>query len=401
MSWKSSPLSFKILKECDVSKARTSLLALPHHTVETPVFMPVGTKGSLKGLLPDQLEAMDCQIMLGNTYHLGTNPGPELLEKAGGLHKFIGWERALLTDSGGFQMVSLLKFAEIVEEGVTFESPYDSSKKITLTPEESIRIQNAIGADIAMQLDDVVPVLTTGPRVEEAMNRTVRWLDRCLAAHKRPDDQNIFPIVQGGLNEDLRTQCVEHLTKREVNGFAVGGLSGGEAKDDFWRVVNHCSDRLPTDKPRYCMGVGFAADLVVCVALGIDMFDCVYPTRTARFGCGLVDTGQINLKHKKYAFDFTPIQDDCGCSTCKRYTKAYLHTIVTQETVACHLITVHNIFYQLRLMRNMREAIKEQRFPEFVKDFMAKMFASSEVPKWIRDALRAVNIPLEDTQSPE
>uniref|UniRef100_A0A0A9XKY3 Queuine tRNA-ribosyltransferase catalytic subunit 1 n=1 Tax=Lygus hesperus TaxID=30085 RepID=A0A0A9XKY3_LYGHE len=387
-------LTFKILAECRSSKARTSLMTLRHHVVETPVFMPVGTKASLKGLLPDQLEAMDCQIMLGNTYHLGTNPGPELLIKAGGLHKFIGWNRALLTDSGGFQMVSLLKFAEIVEEGVTFESPYNGSK-LLLTPEESIKIQNAIGADIIMQLDDVVSVLTTGPRVEEAMNRTVRWVDRCLSAHGRPEEQSIFPIVQGGLDEKLRRECVKQLIQRQVNGFAVGGLSGGEAKDDFWRVVNLCSGLLPRDKPRYCMGVGFAADLVVCVALGIDMFDCVFPTRTARFGCGLVETGQINLKQKKYAFDFRPVQEDCECSTCKRYTRAYLHTIVTLETVACHLLSVHNVFYQLRLMRDMRESIKIQQFPQFVRKFMKNMFVDTEVPKWIREALDAVNINLD------
>nr|BAN21245.1 tRNA-guanine transglycosylase [Riptortus pedestris] len=386
-----SALTFKVLAECSESKARAGLMILPHSPVETPVFMPVGTKGTLKGLLPDQLEAMDCQIILGNTYHLGNKPGSELLKTAGGLHKFMGWNRALLTDSGGFQMVSLLSLAEITEEGVLFQSPYDASKCL-LTPEHSIEIQNAIGADIMMQLDDVVSTLTTGPRVEEAMERTIRWLDRCIQAHKRDDEQSIFPIVQGGLDKDLRKKCVSELVKRNVRGFAVGGLSGGEAKDDFWRVVNLCTDLLPRDKPRYCMGVGFAADLVVCVALGVDMFDCVFPTRTARFGCGLVDTGQINLKQKKYQQDYSPIQDDCECSTCKTYTRAYIHSIATIETVACNLLSVHNVYYQLKLMKNIRDSIKEQQFPNFVKNFMKKMFEGREIPIWIKDALGSVNI---------
>nr|CAD7257307.1 unnamed protein product [Timema shepardi]CAD7568065.1 unnamed protein product [Timema californicum] len=273
-------LSFKILAKCNKSKARASVMTLPHHEVNTPVFMPVGTQGTLKGLLPDQLENLNCQIILGNTYHLGTRPGAALIKKAGGLHKFMSWKRALLTDSGGFQMVSLLKLAEITEKGVKFQSPYNGSE-VMLTPEHSIEIQNNIGADIVMQLDDVVRTTITGPRVEEAMHRTTRWLDRCLKAHKNPETQNIFPIVQGGLNFELRTQSALQLTKREVNGFAIGGLSGGESKDDFWKMVHLSTDILPEQKPRYLMGVGFAADLVVCCALGVDMFDCVFPTRTA------------------------------------------------------------------------------------------------------------------------
>ncbi|KAL1124076.1 hypothetical protein AAG570_001846 [Ranatra chinensis] len=366
---------------------------LAHGEVATPVFMPVGTQGTLKGLLPDQLETLGCEIILGNTYHLGNRPGPELLKKAGGLHKFMGWNRSLLTDSGGFQMVSLLKLAEITEEGVKFKSPYNESECL-LTPERSIEIQNAIGADIIMQLDDVVSSLTTGVRVEEAMNRTARWLDRCLAAHKRPTEQSVFPIVQGGLDPKLREECVRQLTQRDVNGFAIGGLSGGEEKDKFWKMVDICCKLLPEEKPRYCMGVGFAADLVVCVALGVDMFDCVFPTRTARFGCGLVDTGQINLKSKRYANDFTPIQEDCDCSTCKHYTRAYIHSITSSETVACHLLSVHNISYQMRLMKSMRQSIIDGKFPEFVKNFMTTMFPERDIPKWITDALAAVNIKI-------
>ncbi|XP_039279752.1 queuine tRNA-ribosyltransferase catalytic subunit isoform X2 [Nilaparvata lugens] len=333
-------LKFNILKECSVSKARTSFMVLPHYTVTTPVFMPVGTQGTLKGLLPEQLEALDCHIILGNTYHLGTRPGPELIRKAGGLHKFMGWNRALLTDSGGFQMVSLLSLAEITEEGVKFESPYGGSHCM-LSPENSIHIQNAIGADIIMQLDDVVKTTTTGPRVEEAMER------------------------------------------------------GGEAKSSFWRIVNLCTDYLPKDKPRYLMGVGFASDLVVCVALGIDMFDCVFPTRTARFGCGLTESGQINLKKQTYQCDYRPIEEHCDCSTCQRYTRAYLHSIVTVDTVACHLLTVHNISFQMRLMKSIQKSIEEDKFPEFVRNFMRKCFVEKEYPEWIVEALSAVNIHLD------
>nr|XP_018918238.1 PREDICTED: queuine tRNA-ribosyltransferase catalytic subunit [Bemisia tabaci] len=389
-----SALSFEVLAKCGTSKARTSLMTLPHYTVETPMFMPVGTKGTMKGLLPDQLKTLDCQIILGNTYHLGLQPGSELLEKVGGLHNFMGWDRALLTDSGGFQMVSLLKFAEITEEGVKFQSP-NGDKECMLTPERSIEIQNAIGADIIMQLDDVVPTLEKGQRVVEASERTIRWLDRCLVAHKRPKEQSIFPIVQGSLIPNLRIKNAEELVKRNTNGYAIGGLSGGEAKDDFWKIVKLSADHLPEDKPRYCMGVGWAVDLVICCALGVDLFDCVFPTRTARFGCGLVKSGQINLRQKAFEFDMEPIDPECDCSTCKTYTRAYIHSIISAETVACHLLSVHNLAFQMHLMRSIRESIKQNRFPEFVKDFMRINYPDGQFPLWIVESLSSVNITLD------
>ncbi|XP_043469195.1 queuine tRNA-ribosyltransferase catalytic subunit [Leptopilina heterotoma] len=388
-----SPLIFDLIAECNTSKARTGVMTLIHSIVDTPVFMPVGTQGTLKGLLPQQLENLNCQIMLSNTYHLGTRPGPEILKKAGGLHKFMGWNRGLLTDSGGFQMVSLLKLARITEEGVNFKSPYNDTECM-LTPEHSIEIQNAIGADIIMQLDDVVSTLTTGPRVEEAMNRTIRWIDRCLSAHQKPEEQSIFPIVQGGLNTELRTKCAQQLIERKVNGYAIGGLSGGESKDEFWKMVHLSTDILPKNKPRYLMGVGFAVDLVVCCALGVDMFDCVFPTRTARFGCALVRHGQLNLKQEQYKYDKRPIDEKCNCSTCKEYTRAYLYQIATVETVACHLLTVHNIAFQLNLMKDIRESIKAQTFPEFVQDFMSIVYPDKTYPTWVLEALEAVNIHL-------
>jgi len=392
----SPALTFNILAECGTTKARTGLMKLPHYTVELPMFMPVGTQGTMKGLLPDQVKDAGAQIILGNTYHLGMRPGTELLDQFSGLHNFMKWDRALLTDSGGFQMVSLLELAEITEDGVKFKSPYDGAE-IMLTPEKSIEFQNSIGADIMMQLDDVVNVTETEyERFKTATYRTTRWLDRCIAANKNPNTQNLFPIIQGGLFPDLRKVSLEQLIARDAPGYAIGGLSGGEDKDKFWPTVHLCTDHLPRNKPRYCMGVGFAVDLVVCVALGVDMFDCVFPTRTARFGCALVDNGQLNLRQKEFAQDFSPIDENCDCSTCKNYTRAYLNTIVTKETVACHLLSIHNISYLLRLMSTMRESIKKGDFVEFVQNFMAKYYKGKEYPQWIIDSLSAVKINLKN-----
>ncbi|XP_044748303.1 queuine tRNA-ribosyltransferase catalytic subunit [Coccinella septempunctata] len=394
MSGKSKPLLFTVLSECKTSRARVSRMELPHGPVDTPVFMPVGTQGTLKGILPEQLEKLNLQILLANTYHLGTKPGVDILKKAGGLHKFMNWNRNLLTDSGGFQMVSLLKLAEITEEGVKFQSLNEQKAEVMLTPEHSIEIQNTIGADIMMQLDDVVK--TTNPdkeRIKLSVERTTRWLDRCLKAHKR-EDQSLFPIVQGTLYEDLREQSAKDLIQRDVHGYAIGGLSGGESKDDFWRMVLLSTNLLPKNKPRYLMGVGFATDLVVCCALGVDMFDCVFPTRTARFGCALVMNGQINLRISKYKNDYNPIDPDCECDTCKRYTRAYLHCIVTNIPVACHLVTIHNVHFQLRLMKGIRDSITSGTFPEFVADFMLKNYPDKNYPTWIKESLGAVNISL-------
>ncbi|KAL4715144.1 hypothetical protein ACJJTC_012191 [Scirpophaga incertulas] len=392
MAFKTPSLSFFVQAECKTTRARSGVMKLPHYSVKTPVFMPVGTQGTMKGLLPEQLEDLDCEIILGNTYHLGNRPGTDVLEKAGGLHKFMSWKRALLTDSGGFQMVSLLKLAEITEEGVKFKSPYDNSE-IMLTPEKSIEIQNCIGADIIMQLDDVVQTTYQDyNRIKEATERTSRWLDRCLKAHKRPSEQNIFPIVQGLLNGELREKSArEHMTKN-VNGFAIGGLSGGESKDEFWPMVHLSTGVLDKYRPRYLMGVGMAIDLVVCVALGVDMFDCVFPTRTARFGCALTSKGQLNLKQKKYSMDLNPIDKDCNCSTCKTYTRAYLHCIVTMETVACHLLSVHNIAFQMRLMQKMRENIENGTFPEFVHNFVNELYSNGNIPCWVINSLKSVGI---------
>uniref|UniRef100_A0A1A7WFY7 Queuine tRNA-ribosyltransferase catalytic subunit 1 n=2 Tax=Iconisemion striatum TaxID=60296 RepID=A0A1A7WFY7_9TELE len=390
-----SPLALRIVAECPVTKARACDLVLPHCTVSTPVFMPVGTQGTLKGITADQLESLGCQICLGNTYHLGMRPGPDLIDRANGLHGFMNWKGNLLTDSGGFQMVSLVELSEVTEEGVKFKSPYDG-KEILLSPEKSINIQNSLGSDIMMQLDDVVSSTVKGPRVEEAMHRSIRWLDRCIAANKNPDRQNLFAIIQGGLDAQLRMVCLNEMTQRDVPGFAIGGLSGGEEKDDFWRMVTLSTDHLPREKPRYLMGVGYAVDLVVCVALGCDMFDCVFPTRTARFGSALVPWGSLQVKQKQYAKDFQPIDPDCQCPTCKRHSRAYLHALFKSDTAAMHHVTIHNISYQLTLMRSVRRSIVEGRFPEFIRTFMKRMFPSrDQYPSWAVEALASINVVLD------
>ncbi|NXY53642.1 TGT ribosyltransferase, partial [Callaeas wilsoni] len=409
----------RVVAECGRSRARAGELRLPHGNVPCPVFMPVGTRGTAKGLTAAQLAALGCRICLGNTFHLGTRPGSELVRRSGGLHGFMDWPHNLLTDSGGFQMVSLVELSEVSEEGVRFRPPH-GGEEILLSPEKSMEIQNALGADIVMQLDDVVSSTTTGPRVEEAMHRSVRWLDRCVAAHARPEQQLLFAIVQGGLDPELRLQCIQAMTQRDVPGFAIGGLSGGEDKAQFWRTVKFSAEHLPRDKPRYLMGVGYATDLVVCVALGCDMFDCVFPTRTARFGSALVPWGSLQLKNHQFAKDFQPIDADCGCSTCQRsvgalggvsgcpgwgrppnflpsrYSRAYLHALLRSNTAALHLLTLHNVAYQMKLMGSIRESILRQRFPEFVREFMDTMYGGrGGPPPWAREALESVGITLD------
>lgn len=377
-------------------KARASTLYLPHHSALTPMFMPVGTQGTVKGLEATQLleASVDAQVVLGNTYHLALRPGGSIIDELGGLHKFMHWPRGLLTDSGGFQMVSLSRFSRVTEEGVLFQSPVDGTEML-LTPERSIGIQNDIGADIIMALDDVVPSTLTGPRVEEACHRTLRWIDRCDAAHAKKDKQSLFGIVQGGLDPRLRKLCCEGLVKRNLPGYAVGGLSGGEAKDSFWRTVDLCTDLLPESKPRYCMGVGYPEDLVVCVALGADMFDCVYPARTARFGTALVPSGLLKIRQAAMADDFRPLMVGCRCYTCVHYTRAYLHTLSPKETgVVSQLITLHNISYLTQLMLRARKAIIDGSFEHFVQQFMLDLYPNREYPKWSREALTKAGITL-------
>jgi tRNA-guanine transglycosylase len=379
-------MSLRVVATC--GRARALDLQLPHGPVRTPVFMPVGTQGTIKGLSSVEMQSppLDCDIMLSNTYHLGVRPGGDVLERAGGLHKFMAWPRNLLTDSGGFQMVSLLKLAEIKEEGVLFQSPADGSRML-LTPEMSMHLQNQIGSDIMMALDDVVSSASvSAERFEEACHRTLRWIDRCIAAHKRPEEQNLFGILQGGLDVapgGLREVNLAGMLQRDAHlpGYAIGGLAGGESKDAFWRVVDQCCRGLPPHKPRYLMGVGYPLDLVVCTALGVDMYDCVYPTRTARFGTALGDCpgGLIKLKNKGCAEDAGPLDPACTCMACAGgYSRAQLSVMLKADALGPQLLTAHNIAYMMRLTGRMRAAVLAGTYPQFVQGFLRVHFAEEE-----------------------
>jgi tRNA-guanine transglycosylase len=386
-------MSFKFEVAGEATRARSGCFDLPHSKLRTPIFMPVATQGAMKGVTVEMLEEIDCEIILGNTYHLGLRPGEDILNAHGGVHGLQGWRRNILTDSGGFQMVSLLELSTITEEGVMFKSTHGSGM-LMLKPEDSIRIQNAIGGDIMMQLDDCIHVLTTGPRVEEAMERSVRWLDRCMAANAKPESQCIFGIIQGALDPELRTRCLEAMIARNCKGYAIGGLSGGESKDQFWRIVLLCTTHLPRDKPRYCMGVGYPVDILVCIALGVDMFDCVYACRTARFGTALTSHGNVQLTRKQFAKDMGPLDPECGCRICKQHSRAYLHTIAAKAPLAGTLLSYHNIYYLVNLTRGCKAAIEQGRFNQYVVDFMVKYHPKGDYPNWSVDALRAVGIEL-------
>lgn len=299
-------------------------------------------------------------------------------------------------------MVSLLKLAKITEDGVRFLSPHDGSPML-LTPEHSISLQNSIGSDIMMQLDDVIQ--TTSPDIErmrEAMYRSIRWLDRCIAAHKKPESQNLFCIIQGGLDLDMRKECCTEMVKRNTPGIAVGGLSGGEAKDDFCRVVHTCTSMLPELKPRYVMGIGYPEDIVVAVGLGADMFDCVWPTRTARFGNAITRHGVLNLKHSRFSVDFGPVEEGCKCTTCRpknennglAVSRAFIHHLAAKETVGAHLLTMHNVHWMLDLMKRARTAILEDEYPAFARQFFSEYFGEKGPPKWAVDALKGVGIDI-------
>lgn len=375
--------------------------------------MPVGTQGSVKGITVEQLEALDCRILLGNTYHLGHRPGPDLLTKVGGLHSFMSWPRAILTDSGGFQMVSLSQLSKVTEEGVHFTSPHNATEML-LTPEESVgNLQAVLGADIVMQLDHVVPSLAELDKIKDAMLRSIRWLDRGIKAHEpHRRNQNLFAITQGGLDPSLREHCIREMLKQknEVAGFAIGGLSGGESKSEFWRIVHLSNALLPRDRPRYLMGVGFPEDLVVCIALGCDMFDCVFPTRTGRFGQAIVPWGHLNLRQARYESDFRPIDEDCSCPYCtRRISRAFIHASLSgRQTNASSIVSLHNLTYMLTLMKGIREAISSNSFPRFVRHFFERRcylekadqtrseYDGFRPPSWAVDALAQVGIDISD-----
>lgn len=382
------------------NKARASKLILPHGEVDTPVYMPVGTKAAMKGLLSCDLERMGCRLMLSNTYHLNLEPGEEFMHcnyggnDDRGLHNYMNWNNNILTDSGGFQIVSLSELSVRSEEGVRFTSHIEGdTRELMLTPEKSIEIQNKLGADIIMALDDVLKPTSDQKEIKDACDRTLRWIDRCISAHKRKHDQNLFGIIQGGVDLELRRYCTKEMTKRDLPGFAIGGLAGGESKDDFWKVVDVCTSLMPEDKPRYVMGVGYPIDLVVCSLLGADMFDCVFATRTARFGTAFTNKGFLKLKGEKNKYDFTPIDKECGCEVCANYTRSYLYLMLNKNPRAVNLISYHNVYYLLDLMRKVRRSIIDNRVNEFIHKFITDLYAEEEsYPTWVFDALTAAGV---------
>jgi len=364
-------IRFEVIKECKITGARVGKLYTPHGVIETPVFMPVGTQGTVKTMTPDELKDINAKIILGNTYHLYLRPGHELIKKAGGLHKFMNWEGAILTDSGGFQVFSLSDLRNIREEGVEFRSHLDGSKHF-ISPEKAIEIQNYLGSDIIMAFDECVPYPAEKDYVRESVNRTTRWARRCKEAHKLTEKQALFGIIQGGIYPDLRKESAKQLLELDFPGYAVGGLSVGEPKEIMYEVLEYTIPMLPKEKPRYLMGVGSPDCLFEGVIRGIDMFDCVFPTRIARNGTVLTSKGRIIIRDAAYAKDFRPIDENCDCYACRNFTRAYIrHLIKAKEILGVRLTTIHNLHFILKLMENIRKAILEDRLLEYKKEFFA------------------------------
>ena len=362
-------VTYELIKKDSRTKARRGRVNTPHGPIETPVFMPVGTAGTVKAMKPEEVRDMGAQIILGNTYHLYLRPGHEVVKAAGGLHKFMNWERAILTDSGGFQVFSLGAMRKISEEGVEFRSHIDGSKHM-LSPEKSMEIQNALGSDIMMAFDECAPYPADRNYVKNSLERTTRWLKRCKEYHKNTEQQSLFGIMQGGMYKDLRKQSAEEIVELDLPGYAIGGLSVGEPKEIMYEVMDDCVDYLPADKPRYLMGVGSPDCLFEGVERGIDMFDCVLPTRIARHGMAMTSLGRVNIKNAKYARDFTPLDPNCDCYTCRNYSKAYLrHLFKSDEILSSMLMTTHNLHFLVNTMAGIRKAIEEDRFLEYKKEF--------------------------------
>ena len=362
-------VTYELIKKDSRTKARRGRVNTPHGPIETPVFMPVGTAGTVKAMKPEEVRDMGAQIILGNTYHLYLRPGHEVVKAAGGLHKFMNWERAILTDSGGFQVFSLGAMRKISEEGVEFRSHIDGSKHM-LSPEKSMEIQNALGSDIMMAFDECAPYPADRNYVKNSLERTTRWLKRCKEYHKNTEQQSLFGIMQGGMYKDLRKQSAEEIVELDLPGYAIGGLSVGEPKEIMYEVMDDCVDYLPADKPRYLMGVGSPDCLFEGVERGIDMFDSVLPTRIARHGMAMTSQGRVNIKNAKYERDFTPLDPNCDCYTCRNYSKAYLrHLFKSDEILSSMLMTTHNLHFLVNTMAGIRKAIEEDRFLEYKKEF--------------------------------
>ena len=363
-------ITYELIKQCPHTGARAGRIHTPHGSFDTPIFMPVGTQASVKTLAPEELKEMGAGIILSNNYHLFLRPGSTLVKEAGGLHKFMNWDRAILTDSGGFQVFSLGDLRKISEEGVTFRSHIDGSKKF-LSPEIATQSQMDLGADIIMAFDECVPYPADFKYTRESMELTLRWAQRCKDTMTNPN-QGLFGIVQGGMYKDLRIECANRLVDMDFPGYAVGGLRVGEPKELMYEMLDITLEHLPQNKARYLMGVGTPDCLVEGVMRGIDMFDCVYPTRVARNGTAMTWNGRLVIKNAQYEHDFHPIDEHCNCYTCRNYSRAYIrHLVRVNEIFGLRLLTIHNLHFLIDFMRQMRQSIMEDRFPEFYRKFTA------------------------------
>jgi len=371
-------LEFEVLHQDSGTKARRGRMKTPHGTVETPVFMPVGTQATVKAMKPESVESTGAQIILANTYHLMLRPGSDIVREAGGLHEFMNWHKPILTDCGGFQVFSLGHMRKITEEGALFSSHIDGSRHM-LSPEKSMEVQNDLGSDIIMGFDECAPPDASYDYIAKSQARTTRWLERCIKAHKFPERQALFGIMQGGFFRDLREESAREIVKFDLPGYAVGGISVGETKEQYTGVLDYAPDLLPYDKPRYVMGIGTPDYILEAVERGVDMFDCVEPTRIARHGMATTSHGRVNIKNAKYERDFSPLDPECDCYTCRHYSRAYLrHLFKAGETMSAMLLSEHNLRFLSKLSEDIRKSIEEDRFTEFKKEFYGKYYGSAE-----------------------
>lgn len=371
---------FKITAKDTKTSARTGVLRLTHGEVKTPCYMPVGTQASVKALSTEDVLACGSEILLANTYHLMLRPGADLIEKAGGLHAFMHWDKPILTDSGGFQVFSLADLRKITEDGVQFQSHLDGSKW-EMNPESATTLQHKIGADIIMAFDECIPYPSAEDYVDQSVQRTTRWAERCLNAHHKSGKettQSLYGIVQGSNFPHLREKSARQLVALGLPGYAIGGVSVGEPKESIYEVVKYTAPLLPEDKPRYLMGVGTPEDLWECVERGMDMFDCVMPTRIARNGTALTRKGRVILKNAQYTGDFSSLDPECTCECCRNYTKAYLrHLLQAEELLVLRLLSLHNLHFMMEICGMMQRAIRENRFSEAKREFMADYFGTN------------------------
>ena len=367
-------VKYELLHTDKKTGARRGRITTPHGTIETPVFMPVGTQATVKAMKPEAVADTGAQIILANTYHLFLRPGSDIVREAGGLHRFMNWDKPILTDSGGYQVFSLGAMRKITEEGVMFASHIDGSRHM-LSPEKSIEVQNDLGSDIIMAFDECAPKDASRKYIEKSQAMTTRWLERCVKAHQNPDRQALFGIMQGGFYRDLREKSAKEIVDLDLPGYAIGGISVGESKEDYIGVLDYAPKLLPENKPRYVMGIGTPDYIFEAVERGVDMFDCVEPTRIARHGMATTSHGRISIKNAKFERDFTPLDPECDCYTCRNYTRAYLrHLFKAGETMSHMLLSEHNLRFLSRLSEDIRRSIEEDRFSEFKEEFYAKYY---------------------------